>query len=341
VARRAAATSTTTSPSDVTRMTRAQRARVVSGILAMLACAGANAQIFVGITPCADPIREFLRISAKTDCEIVRWDLWPGLGANGHPDRLHVTAEYGLEGQPLKRIERDGKWAVDQGTPEHPDSAVLWLELKGRELLLWRAGPHTVHFLDADRNLLVGNSRRGYTLATAFSGKPRPGPAPALTFTPLPLTDGPTVFGTFEGRTPCGLSQVLGISVPAACDKLDWRVTLFQDPQTLALTNYRLEGSLFQAAPREGAISHQVSTAFNRDASVLRLAGAPGEQPVYLMRGDDNVFFFVDRSGDLGVGDRESGYVLYRLGPPVRRRPGNSDASEVAAVKLPTTEVSR
>ena len=322
-------------------MTRAQRARVVSGIFAMLACAGANAQIFVGITPCGEPIREFLRISTRTDCEIVRWDLTPSLGVNGHPNTLRVTAEYGLEGQPLKRIKRDGKWAVDQGTPEHPDSAVLWLELRGRELLLWRAGPHTVHFLDTDRNLLVGNSRRGYTLATAFSEKPRRGPAPVLAFTAVPQPDGPTVFGTFEGRTPCGLSQVLGIPVPADCDKLDWRVTLFQDPQTRALTNYRLEGSLFPAGPREGAIRHLVSTAFNRDASVLKLEGAPVEQPVYLMRGDDNVFFFVDRTGDLGVGDRESGYVLYRRGPAVPRRPGMSDTTEVAAAKLPTTEVFR
>jgi len=312
-------------------MTRSQSVRVVAVVLSLLACANATAEIFVGVTPCGMPIREFLDIPAKSECDSVRWDLWPARGVNGHPDKLVVTVEYGADGKLPKRLKREGRWAITQGTPEHPDGAVLWVELSGREMALWRVGPHTVHFLDQDRELLVGNSRRGYTLATAFSEKPRPGPGMTLMFTPAPEASGPAVFGTFVGRTPCGLSQVLNIPVPAICEKLDWRITLFQDPQTLALTNYRIEGGLFQNTPREGVITQQVSTSFNRDASVLKLEAAPGEQPVYIMRGDDNVFFFVDRTGKLGVGDRESGYVLYRVGPPAPRRPGSSETSDVAS----------
>lgn len=300
------------------------RARVAAGILAMLLSVDAVADIFVGVTPCDPPIREFLRIPPKAPCEFVRWDVWPALGVNGHPSRLRVTAEYGVEGKAARRIQREGNWAVDRGTPEHPDGRLLWIELRGREMRLWNVGPHTVHFLDEHRNLLVGDARHGYMLATAFSESPRQGGPPLeLHFTPVPEANGPDVFGVFEGRTPCGLSQVVGVSAPARCDKLDWRLTLFQDSGTRALTRYRLEGGLLPAGPREGAIRHRVSTAFNRDASVLELEAAAGEQPVYLMRGDDNVFFFVDRTGNLGVGDRESGYALYRRGASAPNKPAD------------------
>ena len=168
------------------------RARVAAGILAMLLSVDAVADIFVGVTPCGPPIREFLRIPPKAPCEFVRWDVWPALGVNGHPSRLRVTAEYGVEGKAARRIQREGNWAVDRGTPEHPDGRLLWIELRGREMRLWNVGPHTVHFLDEHRNLLVGDARHGYMLATAFSESPRQdGPPLELHFTPVPEANGP------------------------------------------------------------------------------------------------------------------------------------------------------
>ena len=281
-----------------------------------LANGATDSGIYVGTTPCGAPVRAFLGISPRAKCDLIRWDVWLALGVNGNQPPLRVTAQYGVEGKTLRKIEKDGLWLVGQGTVEHPDATVYRLQLRDAEMRLWRVGPNTVYFLDDERKLLVGDGSYSYALSTAISERSQSGQTPELSYTLAPLAAGADVFGVFEGRTPCGLSQVLGVAVSVGCHHLKWRATLFCDPNTRALVRYRLEGSLFPAGPRDGAISYHVSTAFNRDASVFNLEPPPGDHPLYLMRGDDNVFFFVDRTGNLGLGNREFSYVLNRRAAP-------------------------
>ena len=292
-------------------------AAVVSLVLASTAHAGSDSGNFVGTTPCEAPVRAFLDIPPRDACERIRWDLWLAFPEGGGQLKLQISVEYGAEGAPLKAIKRTGRWQVDQGMREHPDALVYKLILGKRELALWRVGPNTVHFIDAgQRNLLVGNGGYGFALSTATVQKsptePAPAPAPEMSYTLTPLASGPEVFGVFEGRTPCDLGQVLGIPAPRGCLKLKWRLTLFQHVDTHALTRYRMEGALFPAGPREGVVTRLTSTSFNADATVFKLEAPPGAQPVYLMRGDDNVLFFVDKNASLGLGNRDFNFVLYR-----------------------------
>jgi hypothetical protein len=274
--------------------------------------------IFVGTTPCDAAVRRFLALRAREKCDFIRWDLWVALGVNGHSNKLIAKVEYGASGGPLRKLERTGDWAVGVGMPEHPDANIYAISIGKRNMALWRVTGETVHFLDADRRLLAGNASWGYSLSIAIGLEPRERSIPTAStqagrpYKLLPLANGKDVFDVFEGRTPCALGQVVGIKADAACSSLDWRLTLFADPATRGPANYRLEGSLFPDGAREGAVSLRPGTPFDFNARVLMLEPPLDKEPVYLMRGDDNVLYFLDQAGRLGLGNRDFGYTLNR-----------------------------
>lgn len=305
----------------MSRVPRLQRV-TLSPVLVLLALAtfageaAADGGIFVGTTPCDAPVRVFLGVKANEKCELVRWDLSLALRV---PPRttgpnLYATVEYGVSGKRLKQLKREGLWEAGVGTPEHPDANVYELTRGKSKLALWKVTDETVHLLDAKRNLLVGNSGWGYALSIAVAERPLASnaAAPEMSYPLVPLASGPKVFGVFEGRTPCALAQVLDIEVPPGCEKLKWRLTLFRDANGKEPTTYRLEGALFPNGPRAGAVSPLQGTPFDANAKVIRLEPPEGAQPVHLMRGDDNVLFFLDRMGRIGLGNRDYNYVLNR-----------------------------
>ena len=275
----------------------------------------ADGGIFVGSTPCDAPVRTFLGIGPKEKCELIRWDLWLALRVNRTTGpNLVASVEYGLAGKPLKKLKREGLWEKGVGTPEHPDAIVYELSRGKAKLALWKVTDETVYLLDAQRKLLAGNSGWSYALSIALAERPRPGEpaAPEMSYSLLPLAAGPEVYGVFEGRTPCALAQVIGIKVDDACIKLKWRITLFQDAGTHAATSYRVEGSLFPQGARTGVVTALPGTPFDANARVLRLEPPEGAQPIYLMRGDENVVFFLDQAGRIGLGNRDFSYALSR-----------------------------
>jgi hypothetical protein len=275
----------------------------------------AEGGIFVGTTPCDASVRSFLAIRAREKCELIRWDLSLAtrVGRTTGPN-LYANVEYGLAGKPLKKLKREGLWEAGVGTPEHPDAVVYELTRGKAKLALWKVTDETVHLLDAKRRLLVGNGGWSYALSIAVAEKPRTSNAtpPEMSYSLAPLATGPAVYGVFEGRTPCALAQVLDIKVDPACFKLKWRITLFKDAVTHAATSYRVEGSLFPEGARSGAVTALPGTPFDANAKVLRLEPPAGAQPIYLMRGDDNVLFFLDQAGKLGLGNRDFNYALSR-----------------------------
>jgi hypothetical protein len=280
-------------------------------ILLAIACASfahAEGGIFIGSTPCGPQVARFLGIPAQPKCEIVRWELSLAVDAkNEAPGPATAQVEYGVDGQPLTRVELKRGNATQN---------------------LWRVSDETLHFLDAKKQLLVGNGAHSYALSFSVARQPEPAPAaaPESTYKLLPVASGANVYGVFEGRTPCEIAKVVNVSAPAGCFKLKWRLTLFQDPATKAPASYRLEGSLFPKGPREGALTPLSGTPFDAAAQVVRLELPEAEragyvrgksaEPIHLMRGDENVLFFLDTGGRLGLGNRNFNYVLNRRSAP-------------------------
>ena len=137
---------------------------------------------------------------------------------------------------------------------------------------------------------------------------------PTRTTSTKPLASGPSVLGVFEGRPPCSeIARQLKIPVSAECTKLKWGLTLYQDPNSLTPTTYKLEGSLFREKPREGKWAIVKGTKSNPDAVVYQLdPDKPGDS-FYLLKGDENVLFILDENRNLRVGNIDFSYTLNRV----------------------------
>jgi hypothetical protein len=116
----------------------------------------------------------------------------------------------------------------------------------------------------------------------------------------------------FGGRTPCtNLLRTLRITLNDGCQRIKWRVTLFQDSLTHQPTKYRIEGSLHHTA-REGTWRVVRGTAEDSNAVVYQLDATTAEGPMLLLKADDDVLFLLDERKQLLVGTIDFSYTLNR-----------------------------
>lgn len=303
-------------------------------LLAILVGFGLNAQIssasepsvfgvFCGSSPCGEPIRKVLGIAADADAELIEWKLTLYQDAKTlAPSRYELRCDYGstVPGKPgigkgVKKIERQGAWTTGKGTKSNPEAVVY--ELNGA-VSLYQVDGNILHVLNPDRTLMIGTGGWSYTLnRTEHSEKP-PDRAlalsqPDMSYQISPLATGPAVFGVFEGRSPCqGIARELNIPVDAACTKVKWRVTLYQNPKTLAPTTCKIEGSLHRRAAREGTWTIVRGAQKNPTATVYQVGATQTEPALFLLKGDDNVLFFLDQERNPRVGHCEFSYTLNR-----------------------------
>lgn len=275
--------------------------------------ARADGGIFVGSTPCGATVRQFLGLPA-VKCDVIRWELSLGLDAKAaEPGPAAVQIEYGPNGKPLKKLRRDLRWERGVGADERKGAQIVELKRGKSSLFLWKINDETLYVLDSKQRLLAGDAERGYALSFAVVDKLSASThAPGTPLPRKPLAAGPDVFGVFAGNTPCDIAQTLTLSAPADCGRVEWRLTLFKDPKSKDPTRYRLESPLFGATPREGAVTLLDGTPFDPLIKVLKLDAPEGAEPVYLMRGSDDVLLFLDSAGKLGLGNRYYHYVLSR-----------------------------
>lgn len=126
--------------------------------------------IFVGSTPCDSLIKSILQIPSITKCDFIKWDL--SLQKNSDAS-FQLTALYG-ESQPNtngfigggKQIEVNGKYAISYGVGTNPNAKVYYLhgDKSQSSLLLIEMDTNILHFVDANKNFIVGNGGWGYVL---------------------------------------------------------------------------------------------------------------------------------------------------------------------------------
>jgi hypothetical protein len=121
------------------------------------------------------------------------------------------------------------------------------------------------------------------------------------------------VFGVFEGRTPChGIAHELAVTARPGCCKLKWRVTILQDPHSHEPTTYKVEGTLYGSGAREGRWRMTRGTADDPQATVYELFPSLEHRSILLLKGDDNVLFFLDPSRRPLIGTAQNTYTLDR-----------------------------
>ena len=136
---------------------------------------------------------------------------------------------------------------------------------------------------------------------------------PYITTSSKPIPTGKEVYGIFEGRCACQeLAAVLKKEVSSDCFKTKWGLNLFYNPDTHEPTTYVLEGSFFRQTIRKGKWS--ISKGTKEDPTELVFAlEADNQQTIYLLKGDDNVLFFLDNDKNILTGNELFNYTLNRV----------------------------
>ena len=295
---------------------------------ASVACGADDVSVlgqFVGSSPCGPAIRRLLDVSADAKVDLLEWKLVLFEGPTGAPANYELQCKYGtatagaagLLGADALTVTRSGRWTTAMGTKS--DSKAVVYELQGAFALL-RVGYGVLHILNPDRSLMVGDGGRSYTLNETDAAEPPGNHAIALARTSgsdsyqiTPLSTGPAVFGVFEGRTPYrGIVRELNRSDDPGGIKAKWRVTLYQDPDTHTPATYKVEGTLHHQPAREGKWTIVRGAATDPSATVYRLGPTATEPAIFLLKGDDNVLFFLNREREPLVGHAEFSYTLDR-----------------------------
>ena len=220
-------------------------------------------------------------------------------------------------GEAGPKVTSEGTWEIVKGAKFNLAAPVYRLTTakSGRTVSFVKVSDALLHLLDEDKSLMNGTGGWSCTLNRADAAE-KPGvesPTSEMSYTISPRATGPNVFGVFEGRTPCnGISRELNRPEKAGCIKAKWRVTLYKNPETSAPTTYKVEGSLFRQGAREGiwSIVHGIAT--DSKAIVYRLEPAAADPALLLLKGDDNVLFFLNQKQKPMVGHADFSYTLNR-----------------------------
>ena len=285
---------------------------------------------FIGSTPGENQVREFLGgLVSNAPCHSVTWRVTLLTNqSTGLPATFNLAALYHVPTRNNPNLSGDGPrvalrgtWEIVKGAKDKPAAAVyrITAENSQRSLYFVKVGDNLLHLLNPDGTLAIGNGGWSYTLNRAdHAEKPVEASlamsAPDMSYPISSLATGSTVFAVFEGRSPCHeISRELKIPQHPGCMKVKWRVTLYKNRDTATPTTYKIEGTLHRQSAREGTWSIIRGAKTDPNATVYRLDATQAEAALFLLKGDDNVLFFLDRNRELLVGHAEFSYTLNRV----------------------------
>jgi hypothetical protein len=312
-------------------------------LLSISACAGVRPQnstpfpvphgpeilgVFRGNTPCGAQPRPLPQIPSDADCDQMIWNLVLYQDPQTKtPTTFQLNAAYGLSKQGTNDligggtpIVMEGKWTITTGTKTDPDGIVYQINPDDHQTTVYflKVNENLVHVLSSEKTLLVGNGAWSYTLNRMDNQNLAPAtplpdsfPEPPTRPPMPPMPDGSSVFGVFDGRTPCHELVIEFTKFPASngCLKIKWRLTLYQDSATGAPNSYLFMGT---STYREGSWTIVQGLDGDPDAVVYQLQVYEAQQPVSFLRVDENHLFLMDRSMHLLVGNELFSYTLSR-----------------------------
>ncbi len=124
------------------------------------------------------------------------------------------------------------------------------------------------------------------------------------------IVAGPEVYGVFVGRTPCQeFLQILNMEASPACTKRKMAVTLYQNSNTHEPTEYETRGMGKWSGKGKWQIVRGIPS--DPKATVYQLNLGPAIF-LYLLKGDDNVLFILDKNKNYIPGNADHSYTLNR-----------------------------
>ena len=271
--------------------------------------------MFFGTSPCAEFVKPKLGIPAGENCDRIKWHL--SIFESGKYSLIREWGYHVDNRTYLKKgkVNSAGTWKIAKGRNGDPNGAVVQLDAdQPNSIAFALIDKDILHLLDANNSLAVGDSGQSYTLSRLAMGYG----LPAATNGSSADTD-VTAETNFSGRTPCiELAREIKHPVSGDCAKLKWSIDLYRDPQTLAPTTYRLRGTLYRHEARgtekirEGKWKVTKGTKYDANAIVYQLDAFEFDGPIFLLKGDRNVLFFLAKDGTLLAGDSDFSYTLNR-----------------------------
>jgi hypothetical protein len=218
----------------------------------------------------------------------------------------------------------DGKWAITTGTKTDPKAIVYQINPDDPQstVSFLKVSDDLIHVLSSEKTLLVGNGAWSYTLNRMDNQSPTQihegSPPEPPTRPPQPaMPGGSSVFGVFDGRTPCHevVFEFTNTTPFPDCLKIKWRLTLYQDNATGAPSTYLYMGT---SQFREGSWAIIRGMEGDPDAVVYQLQPNDTQGPVSFLKVDENHLFLMDRAMNLLVGNELFSYTLSRVDPAVQ-----------------------
>jgi hypothetical protein len=298
------------------------KTRVVPPVVAALLSLGPATSVrvpvpstqFVGTVPCGAAIRAFVGgLAGGASCASVMLRVDLGVPEGGAPG-WSLEAVYGSNMAANVGRMIDGQTITLRGRLEQSGTTYRLTSGNGQSISFRLIAGSLLHLLDERNRPMPGTAGWSYTLnRTDVTDDPgRPEQVIGGSYSLQPRATGSAVLGVYGGRTPCTrILRELRIGLNDGCQRIKWRVTLFQDSVTLQPTRYRIEGSMHHAA-REGAWRIVRGTATDPTAIVYLLDGTASEGPLRLLKADDDVLFVLDERGQPLVGTIDFSYTLNR-----------------------------
>ena len=267
-------------------------------------CCSAQTRTFVGSTPAHNVVRGFLQISLTDSIDFIRWKL------EVDSEKFKLQCHYGLAkpGTPGFLNEQS---VVFEGQLTKSEN-YYYLKHQGRSVSILEVNANVLHFLDQNNTMLAGNGGYSYALNSTS-----PVEADAVNIqSKYTVLKSPLVF---EGRTPCSdLPELLGLKKSEACNKMKWYFLFYSDSLT-GKPSYFLMGGMGYRKETMAKGSWQIVTDKN-GRIVYQLYFDKWANSLKLLKGDDNILFFIDTNGRLLVGNEDFSYTLNRREEEYPRR---------------------
>ena len=124
------------------------------------------------------------------------------------------------------------------------------------------------------------------------------------------IATGPHVYGVFAGRTACQeFMKELNLDANPECIKRKMKIILYQDPATGKPTTYETKGMGKWSGKGKWFILQGMPT--DPRATVFQVE-LDAKTSLFLLKGDDNVLFILDRNKNFLVGNAKFSYTLNR-----------------------------
>jgi len=284
-------------------------------------------QTFEATTPCSDAVKEMLGMAPDFKCEMMRWKLILSSDSKKNPSTFDLVYTYGLGKQGTrgfsegaKTVELKGKWTIEKSNSKKTAAIItLIADNSAARLSFLQPGQNLLHLLDNNKQLVNGTAAWSYTFnrtdpVTVSTGKF----IPRLVSSPQLPGISDTV-GIYYGRTPCNkaLTEINQIS-SEGCQIIKCRLVLLQDTATHAPTNFLIQTIYVGKGDNKYSVTGtwklSQGTIDNPAAVVYQLLPGEGrsQNPLLLVKADDNILYFIDNDTRLLVGDSYSSYTLNR-----------------------------